>query len=278
MDVIGLVLAADGDRWIPQILALIIFLVMAISAIVQAIRKQREEEEAQKRRRRRSTPGEGPAAAQPGDVQEFLDTLGRPARQTSGGQARQPSGAQARPATRRPPVRPGAPLKRSPPTVQRPQQPPLAAQRRSRERRIAQRPQRPPRPVRRTADGPAPGTERRLPAEPVARPAPVRSAPVPPTRDRARPTAAPKDTYAVRRKEPYKIAKGKPSARQAGKPSGREAGKPVRREERAAQVPVADAISRLDALLPAEPLKRAIALREVLGPCRATNRFLPGRW
>lgn len=38
------------------------------------------------------------------------------------------------------------------------------------------------------------------------------------------------------------------------------------------------AADRLDAVLPAGPLKRAIILRDLLGPCRARMPFRAGRW
>lgn len=38
------------------------------------------------------------------------------------------------------------------------------------------------------------------------------------------------------------------------------------------------AAQRLRDLMPNDPLKQAILLREILGPCRARERFRPGRW
>lgn len=39
-----------------------------------------------------------------------------------------------------------------------------------------------------------------------------------------------------------------------------------------------DLVSRMFEQLPEKPLQRAIALREVFGPCRAKGGFKPGRW
>ena len=46
----------------------------------------------------------------------------------------------------------------------------------------------------------------------------------------------------------------------------------------AARQPAAEPAAQLESLLPKDPLKRAIVLREILGPCRTQNPFRPMGW
>jgi uncharacterized membrane protein len=241
-----------------SIIALIIFGVLIINAIAQAIkyvkRQQGAESEGPEQAASDRPAAEG--AAPRSDLQRFLEDLSRQAQGTT--------------AQRSTPAPPSA-VKQSMKPIQ-PAQPRQVLEELSRQAQgtTAQgATPMPPSTVKQSMKPIQPAQPRQVPvARPVA--APPRAAPVHHHRKVVRRAPAPiaEDGTQTKgliihkhkvRKEMLEVAPPTPEVT-----SGRESAH--------------SAAERLDERLPKDTLKRAVALRELLGPCRAQSRYRSGHW
>ncbi len=149
-----------------------------------------------------------------------------------------------------------------------------------------------------------PQQRERQPAQraPRARPVPTgygqqRAAPAQPPQKQAQPRRQPQEVTVrrARQRTPRKLTAEQVRAQRerrlrkeaAAAHAAKEAAEGKRRKRRKRTLTGAEKTAeqirtsianRLETLLPDDPLQRAIVLRDVLGPCRARDRYRPGRW
>jgi len=131
---------------------------------------------------------------------------------------------------------------------------------------------------------PTPSSTPRPPVKPVQ---PAQPPQIPVARPVAKtyPVAAPVPyRKKVVRKAPVAMAEDETQTKglivkaKKGRPEGLSVAPPTTAGVSSGKTTMETAADRMEEQLPKETLKRAVALRELLGPCRAQHRYLPGRW
>ena len=232
---------ADAGDLIGGLVTILIILVTVGSAIRQALQQKKTGEKGSGAGRLSQKRGGGRGTPSD-DIQKFLAEL---TKQTSGGGKTRPPAQQT-------------------PQQQREQQP---AQRVPRARPVpagyGQQKAAPAQPRREQAQ------QRRQPQEVTVRRSQQRT----PRKLTAEQVRAHRERR-LRKEAAEAVASRK--AAEAQQRKGRE--RKITSVEKAAEEIRTSTANRLETLLPDDPLQRAIVLRDVLGSCRARDRYRPGRW